>query len=192
MNTIADFFDTIADRWDELCTHDPDKINRILKQTSLHKGMRILDVGCGTGILEQFLLPYSPSMIVAIDISPLMIERAQSKYAVKNVDFRNIDVLDINKEQFNYIIAYSVFPHFEHQQEIIRHLAALLLPEGELVICHSEGRDKINAHHNQHASKLSFGLPSAQELANWMKPYFDIQTIHDTDQYYLVSGKRKL
>ena len=59
MNEIASFFDSLADRWDELCTHDADKINTILEQTTLHKGLRILDIGCGTGVLEKYLTLFS-------------------------------------------------------------------------------------------------------------------------------------
>ena len=37
MNKVADFSDTLADRWDELCYHDPEKLNeldrRILKES---------------------------------------------------------------------------------------------------------------------------------------------------------------
>lgn len=50
MNKVADFSDTLADRWDELCYHDPEKLNDILRRTGLRKGLRILDIGCGTGI----------------------------------------------------------------------------------------------------------------------------------------------
>ena len=60
MNKVADFSDTLADRWDELCYHDPEKLNDILRRTGLRKGLRILDIGCGTGVLESYLLPYSP------------------------------------------------------------------------------------------------------------------------------------
>ena len=55
MNKVADFFDTLADRWDELCYHDPEKLNDILQRTGLRKGLRILDIGCGTGVLESYL-----------------------------------------------------------------------------------------------------------------------------------------
>ena len=37
MNKVADFFDTLADRWDELCYHDPEKLNDILQRTGLRK-----------------------------------------------------------------------------------------------------------------------------------------------------------
>ena len=32
MNKVADFSDTLADRWDELCYHDPEKLNDILQR----------------------------------------------------------------------------------------------------------------------------------------------------------------
>ena len=78
MNKVADFSDTLADRWDELCYHDPEKLNDILRRTGLRKGLRILDIGCGTGVLESYLLPYSPLQIVGVDISPEMIERHEA------------------------------------------------------------------------------------------------------------------
>ena len=144
MNKIADFFDTLADRWDELCYHDPEKLNDILQRTGLRKGLRILDIGCGTGVLESYLLPYSPRQIVGVDLSPAMIEKARSKYATPVVDFRCQDVWDIQGESFDYIIAYSVFPHFQEPEKLVSHLAGILPAGGELVICHSESRDKIN------------------------------------------------
>ncbi|WP_455638719.1 class I SAM-dependent methyltransferase [Parabacteroides sp.] len=190
MNTIAGFFDALADRWDELCYHAPEKINHILEHTTLHKGLRILDVGCGTGVLEQYLLTYSPAHITGIDVSPRMIEQARAKYSVPTVDFRSMDVMDLNDEKFDYIIAYSVFPHFEYPDKLIAHLAELLVPGGELVICHSEGRDNINGHHNKQANKISFGLPPAREVATLMEPYFHIDVMEDTDQLYMISGIR--
>lgn len=190
MNQVVAFFDSIADRWDELCTHDSGKLQYILKQTTLGKGMRILDVGCGTGVLESYLLPHSPSQIVAVDVSQQMIVRARSKYAVPTVDFRCLDVMELKDETFDYIIAYSVFPHFEEPQKLIAHLAGLLCPGGELVICHSEGRDSINGHHDKHAGKLSQGLPPAELLGRWMEPYFTIRTKEDNDRLYIVGGIR--
>lgn len=77
MNQIETFFDTMAERWDAVCVHDPGKIRTILDRTNLRQNARILDVGCGTGILESYLLPYEPLQIVAIDIAGQMIEKAR-------------------------------------------------------------------------------------------------------------------
>ena len=63
MNQIEIFFDTMAERWDAVCVHDPGKIRTILDRTNLRQNARILDVGCGTGILESYLLPYEPRQI---------------------------------------------------------------------------------------------------------------------------------
>lgn len=191
MNDIATFFDTLADRWDELCFHDAEKINYILNRTTLKKGFRILDIGCGTGILERYLLPFSPSRIVAVDLSPQMIQQAQAKYKTPSVEFRCEDVMEIKDESFDYAIAYSVFPHFQDPRKLIDRLATLLIPGGELVICHSESREEINGHHHKHAGKLSFGLPPASEVASYMEPFFRVRALEDTDRLYLISGIRK-
>ena len=150
MNKVADFFDTLADRWDELCYHDPEKLNDILRRTGLRKGLRILDIGCGTGVLESYLLPYS-----------------------------------------DYIIAYSVFPHFQEPEKLISHLAGLLPVGGKLVVCHSESRDRINGHHDKHAGKLSEGLPPVEELARMLSPFFTVNTMEDSDRLYMISATRK-
>ena len=123
MNKVADFSDTLADRWDELCYHDPEKLNDILRRTGLRKGLRILDIGCGTGVLESYLLPYSPLQIVGVDISPEMIEKARSKYATPIVDFRCQDVRDIRGESFDYKHAGKLSEGLPPAEELARMLS---------------------------------------------------------------------
>ena len=93
-----------------------------------------------------------------------MIEKARSKYATPVVDFRCQDVWDIQGESFDYIIAYSVFPHFQE-------------PE--------------NGHHDKHAGKLSEGLPPVEELARMLSPFFTVNTMEDSDRLYMISATRK-
>ena len=101
------------------------------------------------------------------------------------------DVRDIRGESFDYIIAYSVFPHFQKPEKLISHLAGLLPVGGKLVVCHSESRDRINGHHDKHAGKLSEGLPPAEELARMLSPFFTVNTMEDSDRLYMISATRK-
>lgn len=117
MNKVADFSDTLADRWDELCYHDPEKLNDILRRSrpaerTPYIGHRMRDRRIGK--LSPALFPLTNR---GSGNSPGWIEKARSKYATPIVDFRCQDVRDIRGESFDYIIAYSVFPHFPGTRE---------------------------------------------------------------------------
>lgn len=191
MNPIAAFFDTMAAGWDALCYHNPEKIRTILSLTEIHPDADILDVGCGTGILESFLLPYHPRQITGIDISPEMIAHARLKYAGygDRIRFQCCNLMNIEQESFDYILIYSAYPHFSEPSALIRQAAGLLRAGGKLAIAHSESRENINRHHRQHtASGISSELPPAREVAALLEPYFRIEVIIDTAQLYMVSG----
>ena len=191
MNQIETFFDTMAERWDAVCVHDPGKIRTILDRTNLRQNARILDVGCGTGILESYLLPYEPRQIVAIDIAGQMIEKARVKYPDHPlIEFLQEDAMSYEGKGFDYIILYSAYPHFMRPERLIKHMSDLLVPGGKLVICHSESKEKINTHHHRHADRLSLPLPPAREVAALMEPYLLPLVVEDTEQLYIVCGKR--
>ena len=191
MNQIETFFVTMAERWDAVCVHDPEKIRTILDRTNLRRNARILDVGCGTGILESYLLPYEPRQIVAIDIAGQMIEKARVKYPDHPlIEFLQEDAMSYKGKGFDYIILYSAYPHFMRPERLIKHMSDLLVPGGKLVICHSESKEKINTHHHRHADRLSLPLPPAREVAALMEPYLLPLVVEDTEQLYIVCGKR--
>lgn len=191
MNQIAAFFDTMATEWDAICCHNPEKIRTILSLAEIRRGADILDVGCGTGILESFLLPYRPRQVTGIDLSPEMIARARAKYRDREdtLRFRCRDLMEIRDEAYDYLLIYSVYPHFPDPRKLIRHAAGLLRPGGKLVIAHSESKEQINRHHGQLAGGgISSVLPPAREVARLLEPYFRIEVTIDTEALYMVSG----
>ena len=54
----------------------------------------------------------------------------------------------------------------------------------------SESKEKINTHHHRHADRLSLPLPPAREVAALMEPYLLPLVVEDTEQLYIVCGKR--
>ena len=102
----------MAERWDAVCVHDPGKIRTILDRTNLRQNARILDVGCGTGILESYLLPYEPRQIVAIDIAGQMIEKARMKYPDHPlIEFLQEDAMSYEGKD-STILSYMRLPAF--------------------------------------------------------------------------------
>ena len=191
MDKMIDFFNNLAPKWDEMCTHNPQKIQTLLNLIPLKKHTHILDVGCGTGILESFLLEYDPEKIVAVDIAEKMIEEAKKKYQDPRIAFKCTDVMALNDEQYDYILIYSAFPHFKNEEQLLQKLDNLLKSEGKLVICHSQSRQRINAHHEAKALEVSQTLPHAKVLAEQMSKHFSMEIIIDNEDFYMVVGKKQ-
>lgn len=191
MNDIKAFFDTLAPHWDTLCVHDEKKIRVLLERIGMKPGSRVLDVGCGTGILEKFLLDYHPRQIVGVDLSEEMIKEAKKKYTQDTVTFIATDVLNLDHEPYDTIIIYSAFPHFPDPKALIEKMTQLLKTSGKLAICHSQSRAKINGHHHEKASQVSWGLPEATKVATYLEQDFHLQVIIDNEDYYMVVGEKK-
>lgn len=51
----TDFFNSVANDWDNMIKVDERKINYLLDKLSIHQEDKILDVGTGTGVLIPFL-----------------------------------------------------------------------------------------------------------------------------------------
>ncbi len=51
-----EYFNSLAGTWDSIVQHDPQKLKKIIDLTDIKEGDTVLDVGCGTGVLEGYLL----------------------------------------------------------------------------------------------------------------------------------------
>ncbi len=191
MNNMADFFNALAPRWDQINLHDENKINTLLHLVQIQENATILDVGCGTGILESYLLKYNPKQVVGVDLASEMIKLAKNKHRESNITFRSMNVMDLVDEKYDYIIIYSAFPHFKEPKKLISHLKTLLNLNGKLVICHSQGRDFLNAHHKEQALEVSSLLPPAKEVAEIVEKYLDVEVLIDNEAFYMISAKNK-
>ncbi len=63
------FFNVLAEKWDTICRHDRDMVNRILDLSGMAQGDAVLDVGTGTGIPKRLpgglLLSQLPMLYIA-------------------------------------------------------------------------------------------------------------------------------
>jgi 2-polyprenyl-3-methyl-5-hydroxy-6-metoxy-1,4-benzoquinol methylase/glycosyltransferase involved in cell wall biosynthesis len=114
----------------------------------LPAGSRILDVGCGSGWMSEYFarLGYQ---VKGIDISPALIEMSRDRLArvPYDVDHKttlrcSFAVHDIEAaplpETFDAVLCYDSLHHFEDEQAVMRHLAAMLPVGGVLFILEGE------------------------------------------------------
>lgn len=153
MNEQKEFFNRVADSWDQICHHDMKKVENILDLAGIEEGSRVLDVGTGTGVLVPSLVRRvsKSGKVKAVDVAERMIEVAEEKHRFENVVFSCEDALNKVEDEpcYDRVICYSMFPHFENKKQAIERLAEKMKFGGKLVICHSQSREAINRLHKQ-------------------------------------------
>jgi demethylmenaquinone methyltransferase/2-methoxy-6-polyprenyl-1,4-benzoquinol methylase len=155
----VDFFNSIAENWDNTIKVDKEKINKLLSQISITSGDSILDVGTGTGVLIPFYKEINNDIkITGVDISEGMLKVAKRKFSnLENVSFDLIDIEnEIINSKFDKIVLYSMFPHLNNRVETIKKLVENNLNQnGKLLIAHSDSREFLNNLHKDTDERVS-------------------------------------
>ena len=197
-NPRVAFFDEIADQWDGW--EDLDAVFRSLEAGLEELGVgadeTVLDVGCGTGNLTRALLArLSPAgRVVAVDISPRMIEVAREKVGDPRVawhtgDARQVPLADASCDR---VICFSVWPHFEDAGSVAREALRVLRPGGRLHVWHSIPRERVNEIHATAGEAVRTDvLPPAPEVAGLLAGEgFRVLAAAESAAGYLVSAEK--
>jgi len=96
----------------------------------LRPGMTILEIGCGTGYFTRELTRRGAD-IVAIDVSPDLLEIAKAKYSAPNVryEIQNAYSLTYADAMFDSVVGSSILHHLEIE-EALREIYRVLKPGG--------------------------------------------------------------
>lgn len=155
-NPVKAFFDERAAQWDTMISAGHGmRLERLLAPLPLKPSARVLDVGCGTGVLLPILAQRldEQGCVVCIDLSGAMMRETLQRIRTLHPRPRCLPVqADVTAAPFpegvfDWVICNSCFPHFQDQQQALLEMARLLRPDGTLVVCHSESRDAINTLH---------------------------------------------
>ena len=137
-------FDRIAARWwdpngESRPLHDlnPARLNYIAARVALG-GARVLDVGCGGGILSE-ALARAGAQVTGIDLAPRVLEvaRLHLHESGQNVDYREVSVEALAVESpatFDAITCMEMLEHVPDPGSVIAACATLLKPGGRLFL----------------------------------------------------------
>ena len=186
---IISFFDEYAPFWDEGQVRNEEVIEKILNNSGIEKGVSVLDVACGTGVLFPDYIKRGAA-VTAVDISPEMVKIAKSKFSDINIICGDVEEIDF-AEKFDSVMIYNAFPHFPDPERVIKRLSECLREGGRLSVAHGMSREALLEHHSGAAKEVSRELPTAEALAKIFEPYFKVDVIISDNEMYQVSGIKK-
>ena len=130
---LENYFNEVSsDAWDKLTSNEPVSFVRQLVREGREKmqaaiieklpkdlrGTRILDAGCGTGVLSR-MLDEKGAEVVGVDISEKLIEVAKNRSSLnKNIEYFTGDMKEQSFGNFDYIIAMDSLIHYSIEDVI--------------------------------------------------------------------------
>jgi SAM-dependent methyltransferase len=131
---------------------------RVLLEAGIQRGMRVADLGCGTGMVTQLLaeLVGPEGAVVGVDFSGAQVEKARELLPakLKNVDFVQASATDtrLPRESFDLIYSRFLLIHLTEPDVALREMYDLLKPggifvceDGDLTTAGSEPFSKLHA-----------------------------------------------
>lgn len=100
------------------------------------KGKKILDLGCGDGVLS-YLFAKNGAEVIGIDSSEEAIKFAKEKCKdLKTIDFLSASVYDLPYEdrRFDYIVCSDVIEHLKYPLKMLSEIKRVCNSEGKIII----------------------------------------------------------
>ncbi|MBU4532235.1 MAG: methyltransferase domain-containing protein [Eubacteriales bacterium] len=192
-----EFFNNLAAKWDNLVVPDArQKLSAIVTDTGLKEGIRVLDVGCGTGVMTPILLNAvgETGAVTGIDFAGEMVALAEAKNSGPNVRFLEADVdkMPFDTAQFDAVFCNNAFPHFPDKAVALIELRRVLKAGGTLVICHTNSREGVNSMHRQIGGAVGEDmLPSVPEILGMLnRAGFEVTEVIDGPDVFVVRASR--
>lgn len=117
---------------------DREILNRIRSAVLFSGPLRILDVGCGPGIVTAELAPHAKEL-VAFDLTPEMI--AQARKRCKEAGFANVrfeigqaERLPFEDASFDAVVSRYTFHHFSDPSTVLAEMVRVVRAKGRIVI----------------------------------------------------------
>jgi ubiquinone/menaquinone biosynthesis C-methylase UbiE len=170
--TLRVYFNELASRWDSL-PGPPDAAQRtacFVEKMNLSAARRVLDVGCGTGILvgplTRTLAP--GATVVELDLAEQMLRENLRAHPGTRVAAVCADAMSLPfpSESFDAVLCFGVLPHLGASDSVIGELLRVLRPGGWVGVGHLMDSTQLNALHADLGPPVADDrLPPADVLA---------------------------
>ncbi|MCW5554924.1 MAG: methyltransferase domain-containing protein [Verrucomicrobiae bacterium] len=167
------------------------RLESLRPRLGLQPGQDLLELGCGTGRLTQWLADsVRPGRVIAADFSPEMLAQAQARNVDAEFWLMDICAAPPARELFDVVFCFNAFPHFRDKPQALRGVSQLLKPGGRLIILHLAGSAHLNHFHSQLAHPVCHDLmPTREEWPGLLGgAQMELQSFTDEVELFLLSA----
>lgn len=139
-----------------------------LAQIAIKENDSVIDLGCGNGKNTHIIAEKTKGLVIGVDLSPNMIQKAQSDYQRGNLHYCLGDMTDFTSNQkVNKVTALCSISWVPEQEKVYKNIATLLQPKGQFVgLVNDKNAPILRAYYQ------AFALKTWQEHFKNYKPSF--------------------
>lgn len=191
------FFDKLAEQWDDSRMPDSEKITSLVELIGMHRGDKVLDAGCGTGVLIPFVKNAigTEGIITALDYSPKMVARAAAKFnCLGGINFLVCDIMEHKSaSSYDVVICFNFFPHIQDRAGFFRRISELLAQGGKLIIMHDISRETVNGVHQSCQAVEKDLLPPGETVKKMLLAAgYAVELVVDSDDRYFIKAVKSV
>lgn len=137
--------------------------DRDLRAPSPFAGLRLLDIGCGGGLLSEPMARLGASVVGADAAdTALPVARRHAETSALQIDYRHTtaEALAAEGESFDVVLAMEIIEHVAEPQSFVDACAALVAPGGLLIVSTL----------NKTAKSYALAIVGAERILRWLPP----------------------
>lgn len=192
------YFNELAPRWDHIPKppDTPEKLARFVARSLTASCERVLDVGCGTGVLLGHIgEAAAPREVVELDLAEDMLRenRAKSGGAAADYVCAAAQQPPFRDNSFDRILCFNALPHLAPIEGTLRQFLGCLRAGGLLAIGHVMESSELNSFHAALGGAVgSDRLPPAPELVRLLEDLgMEIACQEEEPGWYLVQARKR-
>jgi SAM-dependent methyltransferase len=179
-----------------LCQHGfttIEQLTMLIEVTALNATSRVIDLGCGNGMIAEHLSDATGAHVTGLDYIPVAIARAEERTLAKRnrLDFVVGDLTQPNfpPDSFDSLLSLDTLYFSDDYAETIKRWRALIRHGGQMAILYSHGANPQTPKENFDRATLP---PGQTPLAAALKTCgLDFQTWDFTRQDYALAQRKK-